>query len=154
MWHQQTAQRGVSAFRKIKVYLLGLGLVGNMSGHQSPATSPFQEFGLRHSCHFDKHMCAIQDVALIDARRGANMFRKIKVPLLGLVENMSGYQCPACGHKEHIFGHEGGVRTAADMSMDVLGQVRLEVRSEHVECRSQCKSPHQVLKTLRYIVWA
>ena len=67
----------------------------------------------------------VQDVALIDARRGANMFRKIKVPLLGLVENMSGYQCPACGHKEHIFGHEGGVRTAADMSMDLLGQVRL-----------------------------
>lgn len=53
------------------------------------------------------------------------MFRKIKVPLLGLVENMSGYQCPACGHKEHIFGHEGGIRTAADMKMDVLGQVIL-----------------------------
>ena len=53
------------------------------------------------------------------------MFRKIQVPLLGLVENMSGYQCPACGHQEHIFGHEGGVRTASDLNMDVLGQVRM-----------------------------
>ncbi len=64
-----------------------------------------------------------QDVALIDARRGANMFRKIKVPLLGIVENMSHYQCPACGHREHIFGHEGALRTAETMKMDVLGQV-------------------------------
>lgn len=83
---------------------------------------------------------------MIDARRGANMFRKIKVPLLGLVENMSGYQCPACGHKEHIFGREGGVRTAADMGMDLLGQVRLELRFKHVECRSQSEFLHQVLK--------
>ena len=67
----------------------------------------------------------LQDVALIDARRGANMFRKISVPLLGIVENMSHYQCPACGHKEHIFGEEGALRTAEAMKMDVLGQVRL-----------------------------
>lgn len=67
----------------------------------------------------------LQDVALIDARRGANMFRKIKVPLLGIVENMSHYECPACGHKEHIFGEEGALRTAAAMKMDVLGQVCL-----------------------------
>lgn len=53
------------------------------------------------------------------------MFRKIKVPLLGIVENMSHYQCPACGHREHIFGHEGAIRTAESMNMDVLGQVRL-----------------------------
>ncbi len=52
------------------------------------------------------------------------MFRKIKVPLLGIVENMSHYQCPACGHREHIFGHEGALRTAETMKMDVLGQVR------------------------------
>lgn len=68
--------------------------------------------------------CTLQDVALIDARRGANMFRKIHVPLLGIVENMSHYQCPACGHKEHIFGHEGAIRTAEAMNMDFLGQVR------------------------------
>ena len=53
------------------------------------------------------------------------MFRKIKVPLLGIVENMSHYQCPACGHREHIFGHEGALRTAETMKMDVLGQVTM-----------------------------
>lgn len=53
------------------------------------------------------------------------MFRKINVPLLGIVENMSHYQCPACGHREHIFGHEGALRTAESMKMDVLGQVWL-----------------------------
>ena len=51
------------------------------------------------------------------------MFRKINVPLLGIVENMSHYECPACGHKEHIFGEEGALRTAEAMKMDVLGQV-------------------------------
>ena len=49
------------------------------------------------------------------------MFRKINVPLLGIVENMSHYECPACGHKEHIFGEEGALRTAEAMKMD--GQV-------------------------------
>ncbi|KAL3135824.1 hypothetical protein ABBQ32_007385 [Trebouxia sp. C0010 RCD-2024] len=68
-----------------------------------------------------------QDVALIDARRGANMFRKINVPLLGIVENMSHYECPACGYKEHIFGEEGALRTAEAMKMDVLGQVPLQL---------------------------
>ena len=53
------------------------------------------------------------------------MFRKINVPLLGIVENMSHYQCPSCGHKEHIFGHEGALRTAKAMDMDVLGQVSI-----------------------------
>lgn len=51
------------------------------------------------------------------------MFRKINVPLLGIIENMSHYECPACGHKEHIFGKEGALRTAEAMKMDVLGQV-------------------------------
>ena len=76
----------------------------------------------------------MQDVALIDARRGANMFRKIKVPLLGIVENMSHYQCPACGHREHIFGHEGALRTAESMKMDVLGQVWLSHDHAVVNC--------------------
>lgn len=54
---------------------------------------------------------------------GANMFRKINVPLLGIVENKSHYECPACGHKEHILGKEGALRTGEAMKMDVLGQV-------------------------------
>ena len=66
------------------------------------------------------------------------MFRKINVPLLGIVENMSHYQCPACGHKEHIFGQEGAIKTAQTMRMDVLGQVSLQHRSLPTP-RIQCK---------------
>ena len=51
-----------------------------------------------------------QDIALIDARRGVRMFEKTKVPVLGLVENMSFYCCPNCGHRADIFGH-GGAKT-------------------------------------------
>ena len=47
-----------------------------------------------------------QDIALEDARRGANMFRKVEVPILGLVENMSYFACPKCGEVSHIFGHQ------------------------------------------------
>ena len=50
-----------------------------------------------------------QDIALIDARRGVRMFERVRVPVLGLVENMSSFQCPDCGHTHHIFGH-GGAR--------------------------------------------
>ncbi|XP_064616455.1 iron-sulfur cluster transfer protein NUBPL-like [Liolophura sinensis] len=68
-----------------------------------------------------------QDIALLDARKGAEMFRKVEVPVLGLVQNMSVYICPNCGHQEHIFGHGGGHRVAKDMGMDVLGDVPLHL---------------------------
>ncbi|GAQ93358.1 putative iron-suflur protein required for NADH dehydrogenase [Klebsormidium nitens] len=68
-----------------------------------------------------------QDIALIDARRGANMFRKVEVPILGLVENMSYYQCPNCGHREHVFGEEGARKTADEMGMEFLGEVPLHI---------------------------
>jgi len=51
------------------------------------------------------------------------MFRKVHVPLLGLVENMSYYHCPKCGHEDDIFGSGGGVGAADDLGMDLLGQV-------------------------------
>ncbi|MCP3970603.1 MAG: Mrp/NBP35 family ATP-binding protein [Rhodobacteraceae bacterium] len=54
-----------------------------------------------------------QDVALLDARKAIDMFGKLSTPVLGLIENMSVYVCPKCGHEEHIFGH-GGVRAEAD----------------------------------------
>ncbi len=54
-----------------------------------------------------------QDVALLDARRGISMFEKLGVPVLGLIENMSTYVCPECGHEAHIFGH-GGVSAEAE----------------------------------------
>ena len=68
------------------------------------------------------------------------MFRKINVPLLGIVENMSHYECPACGHKEHIFGEEGALRTAAAMKMDVLGQVGPCSNTEEKRRRRQRRS--------------
>ncbi len=65
----------------------------------------------------------LQDIALIDARRGAGMFRKVAVPIMGIIENMSYYRCPNCGHSEHIFGHDGAKRTGEELNMELLGQV-------------------------------
>ena len=62
-----------------------------------------------------------QDVALLDARKGAQMFRKVDVPVLGFVQNMSVYECPKCGHREHIFGQDGAAKLAEEMSLDLLG---------------------------------
>jgi ATP-binding protein involved in chromosome partitioning len=67
-----------------------------------------------------------QDVALIDARKGLHMFRKLEVPVLGIVENMSGYQCPECGHLEHVFGSGGGQRTADELGIPLLGSIPLD----------------------------
>jgi len=67
-----------------------------------------------------------QDVALIDARRGAQMFRKVHVPLLGLVENMSYYTCSSCGHEDHIFG-QGRIEKACDeLGVELLGKIPLD----------------------------
>ena len=57
-----------------------------------------------------------QDVSLIDARKGLAMFQKVNVPVLGIVENMSYYLCPKCGHREEIFKHGGGRRTAEQLA--------------------------------------
>ena len=66
-----------------------------------------------------------QDIALIDARRGVAMFEKTKVPVLGLVENMSFFCCPNCGHRSDIFGHGGARAEAKRMGADFLGEVPL-----------------------------
>lgn len=72
-----------------------------------------------------------QDIALLDARRAVNMFRKVGVPVLGVVENMSTHVCTACGHEEAIFGHGGGAQMAEDFEIPLLGQLPLtmEIRS-------------------------
>ncbi|MEL7461131.1 MAG: Mrp/NBP35 family ATP-binding protein [Pseudomonadota bacterium] len=68
-----------------------------------------------------------QDVALLDARKAIDMFQTLNTPILGLIENMSGYICPKCGHEEHIFG-EGGVRAEADrLGVPLLGQIPLHL---------------------------
>jgi len=72
-----------------------------------------------------------QDIALLDARRAVHMFRKVSVPILGVVENMSTHICTACGHEEAIFGHGGGEQMAKDFEIPLLGQLPLtmEIRS-------------------------
>lgn len=67
-----------------------------------------------------------QDVALIDARKGLAMFRKLEVEVLGLVENMAAYTCPDCGHIDHIFGSGGGRRTAEALDIPFLGEIPLD----------------------------
>ncbi|EDM03388.1 nucleotide binding protein-like (predicted), isoform CRA_a [Rattus norvegicus] len=63
-----------------------------------------------------------QDIALMDAHKGAEMFRKVNVPVLGLVQNMSVFQCPQCKHKTHIFGADGARKLAQTLDLDVLGK--------------------------------
>jgi ATP-binding protein involved in chromosome partitioning len=66
-----------------------------------------------------------QDIALIDARKGLEMFKKINVTVLGLVENMSVFCCPECGAESSIFGHGGGERMAAETGLEVLAELPL-----------------------------
>ncbi|CAB4291581.1 unnamed protein product [Prunus armeniaca] len=68
-----------------------------------------------------------QDVALMDARRGINMFSKVEVPILGIVENMSCFKCPNCAERWFIFGERGSRKTAAEMGVDFAGEIPLEV---------------------------
>jgi ATP-binding protein involved in chromosome partitioning len=66
-----------------------------------------------------------QDIALIDARRGVKMFEQVKVPVLGIVENMSYFHCPNCNHRTDIFGHGGAAEEAARIGVPLLGEVPL-----------------------------
>jgi ATP-binding protein involved in chromosome partitioning len=66
-----------------------------------------------------------QDIALIDARRGVAMFRKVGVPILGLIENMSYFSCPQCGARHEVFGHGGAREEAARLGVAFLGQIPL-----------------------------
>jgi ATP-binding protein involved in chromosome partitioning len=68
-----------------------------------------------------------QDVALIDARKALDMFEKTRVPILGIVENMSTYICPNCGHEAHIFGHGGARAEAERLGIPFLGEIPLEL---------------------------
>ncbi len=67
-----------------------------------------------------------QDIALLDARKGLAMFRKVSVPVLGVIENMSTHVCTECGHEESIFGSGGGEQMASDFDVELLGQLPLD----------------------------
>ncbi len=68
-----------------------------------------------------------QDIALLDARKGLQMFRKVSVPILGIVENMSTHICSECGHEEPIFGSGGGESMAADFDVELIGSLPLDL---------------------------
>lgn len=68
-----------------------------------------------------------QDIALLDAKKGVEMFRKVDIPVLGVVENMSVHICSQCGHAEPIFGSGGGEELADDYGIDLLGQLPLKL---------------------------
>ena len=75
-----------------------------------------------------------QDIATLDARKGLQMFNKVSVPVLGIVENMSMHVCSNCGHEEHIFGAGGGERVASDYGVPMLGALPLDIRiREHAD---------------------
>ncbi|MCB9947288.1 MAG: iron-sulfur cluster carrier protein ApbC [Rhodospirillaceae bacterium] len=81
-----------------------------------------------------------QDIALLDARKGLNMFRKVDVPVLGIVENMSYFVCPACGHQSDIFGHGGAREEAARLGLDFLGEIPL-----HMAIRETSDGGHPIV---------
>ncbi|HTF95042.1 MAG TPA: iron-sulfur cluster carrier protein ApbC [Cellvibrio sp.] len=68
-----------------------------------------------------------QDIALLDAKKGIEMFRKVNVPVFGVVENMAIHICSNCGHQEHIFGTGGGERIAKDYQTELLGSLPLDL---------------------------
>ena len=78
-----------------------------------------------------------QDLSLIDARRGLAMFRKVNVPVLGIVENMSYFQCPHCGTRSDIFGHGGARHEAERLGVPFLGEIPL-----HMSIRTTSDSGH------------
>jgi ATP-binding protein involved in chromosome partitioning len=92
-----------------------------------------------------------QDIALIDARKGLNMFRKVDVPVLGIIENMSHFICPNCGHESHIFSRGGARREAETLGMEFLGELPLDIEIRETSdggrpiVVSKPDSPHAVV---------
>ncbi len=69
-----------------------------------------------------------QEVSIIDVVKGIAMFEKVEIPILGIVENMSYYKCPACGHNDEIFSHGGGKRLAQEIGADFFGEIPIDTR--------------------------
>ncbi|XP_019733748.1 iron-sulfur cluster transfer protein NUBPL isoform X2 [Hippocampus comes] len=78
-----------------------------------------------------------QDIALLDAGRGAQMFRKVNVPVLGLVQNMSTFECPKCGQQTAIFGSDGARRLADSLGVALLGDIPLHVQIRQTSDRGE-----------------
>ena len=69
-----------------------------------------------------------QEVAIVDVVKGIAMFEKVEIPILGIVENMSYYKCPACGHTDEIFSHGGGKRLAQEVGTEFFGEIPIDTR--------------------------
>jgi len=69
-----------------------------------------------------------QEVSIVDVVKGIAMFEKVEIPILGIVENMSYYKCPACGHTDEIFSHGGGKRLAQEVGTEFFGEIPLDTR--------------------------
>ena len=72
-------------------------------------------------------VCTPQDMALLDARKGIDMFNQLNVPILGMIENMSTHICSNCGHEEHVFGHGGVAAEAAKIGVPLLAEIPLDM---------------------------
>lgn len=101
-----------------------------------------------------------QDIALLDARKGLNMFRRVDVPVLGIVENMSYFLCPSCGERHEVFGHGGARQEAERLGVPFLGEVPLHLAIRETSdagtpiVASQPDSPHaNVFKAIADRVW-
>jgi ATP-binding protein involved in chromosome partitioning len=102
-----------------------------------------------------------QDIALLDARKGLNMFRKVDVPVLGIVENMSYFACPHCGERTNIFSHGGARLEAEKLGVDFLGEIPLDMVIRETSDSgqpiviSQPDSPHaKAYREMGKRVWA
>jgi ATP-binding protein involved in chromosome partitioning len=101
-----------------------------------------------------------QDIALLDARKGLNMFRKVDVPVLGIIENMSYFLCPHCGGRTEIFSHGGARREAEALGCDFLGELPLDVAiretsdSGHPIVMADPTGPHaEVYRAIARRIW-
>ncbi len=102
-----------------------------------------------------------QDIALLDAKKGLNMFRKVDVPVLGIIENMSYFLCPHCGERSEIFAHGGARREAERFGVDFLGEIPLDIAIRETSdggqpiVVSQPASPHAAAyREIARKVWA
>ena len=102
-----------------------------------------------------------QDIALLDAKKGLNMFRKVDVPVLGIIENMSYFACPHCGERSEIFAHGGARREAERFSVDFLGEIPLDIAIRETSdggqpiVVSQPRSPHAAAyRDIAHKIWA
>jgi ATP-binding protein involved in chromosome partitioning len=102
-----------------------------------------------------------QDIALLDAKKGLNMFRKVDVPVLGIIENMSYFACPHCGERTEIFAHGGARREAERFNVDFLGEIPLDIAIRETSdggqpiVVSQPNSPHAAAyREIARKVWA